>query len=151
MLRHKPLALLLMLLSLSLNVLADEDIHCPLHEATGEETCIYSRHIVFREDAPPKIKIKGKVISLKVVSKRVLRETKPHPGLPGYKTETKYEGPGITVAVTDLIKTNSCHWVDENGKLVESESCCGAGVQKSFVIRHQEEEIKFTVSKWDGA
>ena len=151
MTRHGYLAALALLLSFSVQAQATETLTCPINEATGDDRCIYSRHIVLRETEPPKIKVKGKVVSLRVVSRKVLHETKPFPGLVGHKEEINYEGLDTTVRIVNRVLSNSCYEANETGELVEAEKCCGAQVQKYLVIRHFGEEIKFSASVWNGS
>jgi hypothetical protein len=136
--------LLTTLLLLPHSVKAAENFHCPIDGASGDDLCIYARHIVFRETAPPKIRIKGKVVSLKASSGKELKGTKPFRGLPGYRREVVYEGENTRVTVVDSVISNGCYVTAETGKLEEVDSCCGHTIHKLVAVNHMGEEIRFT-------
>ena len=130
---------------------AASDIECP-PSATGD-MCIHLEpgKLIFREDESPQIQIDSRVIDLRRLSHRILRNTKPYPELAGFKTEDVYAGKGVHLNVTKITKRNTCFYKNEAGKYGSVDKGCGTDVAITIVLGSGSTAKIYQSRKWYGS
>ncbi len=81
-----------------------------------------------------KLRYKGKIRDLKLVSSKSLKKRQANAELPGDIERFEYAGKKIQVVLTQKVVSTTCYFKNEQGRYESEEKCCGTSYKLNLKI-----------------